>query len=97
MVRVGEDVRDAQAYVWAYARGAFDPSPGVVYDFCVSRAARHPVAFLDRWSGTLTCDDYAACDVVFKLEDRIEAGSLAHFCCSLGGWRKPLLRCPPSR
>jgi transposase len=70
--------RTRKAYVWAYARGAFDPSPGVIYDFCVSRAARHPVAFLGRWSGTLTCDDYAAYDVVFKLEDRIEAGCLAH-------------------
>ena len=67
-----------KAYVWAYARGAFDPSPGVIYDFCASRAARHPVAFLARWRGTLTCDDYAAYDVVFKLEDRVEAGCLAH-------------------
>jgi transposase len=67
-----------KAYVWAYARGAFDKIPGVVYDFCVSRAARHPVAFLRGWSGTLTCDDYGAYDVVFKLEDRIEAGCMAH-------------------
>lgn len=67
-----------KAYVWAYARGAFDKIPGVAYDFCVSRAARHPVAFLRGWSGTLTCDDYGAYDVVFKLEDRIEAGCMAH-------------------
>lgn len=67
-----------KAYVWAYARGAFDPVPGVAYDFCISRAARHPVAFLGRWCGTLTCDDYGAYDIVFKLEDRIEAGCLAH-------------------
>jgi transposase len=68
-----------KAYVWAYARGAFDPIPGVIYDFCASRAARHPVAFLGRWRGTLTCDDYVAYDVVFRLEkDRIEAGCLAH-------------------
>ncbi len=67
-----------KAYVWAYARGAFDPVPGVVYDFCISRAARHPVAFLGKWSGTLICDDYGAYDVVFKLADRIEAGCLAH-------------------
>ncbi len=26
----------------------------------------------------LTCDDYGAYDVVFKLEDRIEAGCMAH-------------------
>ena len=67
-----------KAYVWAYARGVFDEIPGVVYDFCISRAARHPVAFLGGWSGTLICDDYGAYDVVFKLEDRIEAGCLAH-------------------
>jgi hypothetical protein len=67
-----------KAYVWAYARGAFDPVPGVVYDFCISRAARHPVAFLDGWNGTLICDDYGAYDVVFKLGERIEAGCLAH-------------------
>ena len=67
-----------KAYVWAYARGGFDPSPGVIYDFCISRAARHPVAFLGRWSGTLTCDDYVGYDAVLKLEDRIEAGCMAH-------------------
>ncbi len=67
-----------KAYVWAYARGAFDPVPGVVYDFCISRAARHPVAFLGKWSGTLVCDDYGAYDVVFKREARIEAGCMAH-------------------
>ena len=31
------------AYMWAYARGAFDPYPGVVYDFCTGRGARSPV------------------------------------------------------
>ena len=67
-----------KAYVWAYARGAFDPVPGVVYDFCISRAARHAVAFLNGWNGTLVCDDYGAYDVVFKLGDRVEAGCLAH-------------------
>ena len=67
-----------KAYVWAYARGAFDPVPGVVYDFCISRAARHAVTFLDGWNGTLTCDDYGGYDVVFKLGDRVEAGCLAH-------------------
>ena len=67
-----------KAYVWAYARGAFDAVPGVIYDFCISRASRHPVAFLKGWCGTLTCDDYGAYDVVFKFEQRIEAGCLAH-------------------
>lgn len=67
-----------KAYVWAYARGAFDPTPAVVYDFAPGRAARHPIEFLGRWSGTLTCDDYAGYGSVFKLHDRIEAGCLAH-------------------
>lgn len=67
-----------KAYVWAYARGAFDPIPGVIYDFAPGRAARHPIEFLGRWSGTLTCDDYAGYDSVFKLHARIEAGCLAH-------------------
>lgn len=35
-----------RAYVWAYARGAFDRVPGVIYDFCVERDARFPIAFL---------------------------------------------------
>ena len=35
-----------KAYVWAYARGAFDPTPGVVYDFCLGRGAQYPIRFL---------------------------------------------------
>ena len=67
-----------RAYIWAYARSGFDVSPGVVYDFCVGRGAKYPVAFLQNWSGTLVCDGYAAYDTVFKLEKRVEAGCLAH-------------------
>lgn len=67
-----------KAYVWAYTRGAFDSVPAVIYDFALGRAARHPIEFLGRWSGTLTCDDYAGYDSVFKLHARIEAGCLAH-------------------
>jgi hypothetical protein len=33
---------------------------------------------LDKWSGTLTCDDYAGYNSVFKLHGRTEAGCLAH-------------------
>ena len=68
-----------RAYLWAYARGGFEPQPGVVFDFCISRAARHPAAFLKGWSGTLVCDDYVAYDSVLKLEHRIEAGCMAHY------------------
>jgi len=67
-----------RAYVWAYARGAFDPHPGVFYDFCVSRAGRHAADALGKWSGTLIVDDYAGYDQVLKLAERIEAGCLAH-------------------
>lgn len=59
-----------KAYVWAYARGAFDPIPAVVYDFA---AGRYPIEFLGRWSGTLTCDDYAGYGALLKLHARIEA------------------------
>lgn len=67
-----------KAYVWAYARGAFDPVPAVVYDFAPGRAARYPIELLGRWSGTLTCDDYAGYGMVLKLHGRVEAGCLAH-------------------
>jgi transposase len=67
-----------RAYVWAYSRGAFDPYPGVIYDFRVSRAGRHPQEFLKKWSGTLVVDDFSGYDGLLKLEGRIEAGCLAH-------------------
>lgn len=67
-----------RAYVWTYARGAFDHVPGVLYDFCPSRAARHPVTLLAGWSGTLVCDGYGAYDSVLKQEQRSQAGCMAH-------------------
>ena len=57
-----------RAYVSAYARGEFNATPGVVYDFCVGRSAQYPIEFLkgeDRpdgrrsWRGTLVRDEYA--------------------------------------
>jgi hypothetical protein len=57
-----------KAYVWAYARGAFDAHPGVIYDFCAGRGAQLPIAFLGSqappcaqspWRDTLVCDQYA--------------------------------------
>jgi transposase len=68
-----------RAYVWAYARGAFDQHRGVIYDFQLSRAGRHAVSFLGKWSGTLVVDDYAGYDEALKLHQRIEAGCLAHW------------------
>ena len=70
--------KTTKAYVWAYARGEHDAIPGVIYDFCVGRGARYPMAFLHGWTGTITCDDYKGYDAVFRGEGRIEAGCLAH-------------------
>ncbi len=49
--------KTTKAYVWAYARGEHDVIPGVVYDFCAGRGAKYPMAFLQGWAGTITCDD----------------------------------------
>ncbi len=75
-----------RAYVWAYARGAFDAVPAVVYDFCLGRGAQHPIAFLGAdgnergsWQGTLVRDEYSAYDSVIGAEPkRLAAGCLAH-------------------
>jgi hypothetical protein len=77
-----------KAYVWAYARGAFDPVPGVIYDFCVGRGAQFPITFLGAaqgdqdkrsWRGTLVRDEYKAYDSVMSAEPgRTGAGCLAH-------------------
>ena len=67
-----------RAYVWAYARGAFDALPGVAYDFCLGRGAKYPAAFLHGWSGTLVRDEFKGYDSVLKPEGRTAAGCLAH-------------------
>jgi transposase len=67
-----------KAYVWAYARSAFDAKPGVIYDFCLGRGSQYPVDFLQKWTGTLVCDDYRGYEPVLKGDGRIEAGCLAH-------------------
>jgi hypothetical protein len=70
--------KTVKAYVWAYARGEHDGTPGVIYDFCTGRGSKYPADFLAEWSGTLTCDDYSAYDVIFRREGSTEAGCLAH-------------------
>ncbi|MEO7127675.1 MAG: IS66 family transposase, partial [Rhodoferax sp.] len=67
-----------RAYIWGYARGAFDATPAVVYDFCTGRGARFPVEFLGNWSGTLVRDEYKGYESVVALHDRQAAGCLAH-------------------
>lgn len=70
--------KTAKAYVWAYARGEHDGTPGVIYDFCTGRGSKYPADFLKTWTGTLTCDDYGGYDAVFRREGCIEGGCLAH-------------------
>ena len=67
-----------RAYIWAYARGGFDASPGVAYDFCLGRGGQYPNAFLGEWRGTLVRDAYSAYDAALKLHGRKAAGCLAH-------------------
>ena len=67
-----------RAYVWAYARSAFDTQPGVAYDFCLGRGGKYPARFLGNWCGTLVRDEFAGYESVVKLHDRKAAGCLAH-------------------
>ncbi|TDP60441.1 IS66 family transposase [Roseateles toxinivorans] len=77
-----------KAYVWACARGAFDPTPGVVYEFCAGRGSQYPIRFLGppregvrEWQGTLVRDEYVAYDSVLDAKahpGRIAAGCAAH-------------------
>jgi len=67
-----------KAYMWAYVRGAFDPQPGVVFDFCLGRGGKYPTEFLKGWSGTLVVDAYAGYDGVLSLEGRSTAFCYAH-------------------
>ncbi len=65
-------------YMWAYARGAFDPHPAVVYDFCLGRGGKYPYEFLKGWSGTLVVDAYAGYDAALAVKGRVTANCLAH-------------------
>ena len=67
-----------KAYMWAYARGAFDPEPAVVYDFCAGRAGHYAKEFLTGWSGTLVRDEFSGYEAVICVEGRVAAGCLAH-------------------
>jgi transposase len=67
-----------KAYMWAYARGAFEDKPGVVYDFCPGRGGKYPHEFLKGWTGTLVVDAYSGYDATMSLEGRVTANCLAH-------------------
>ncbi len=67
-----------KAYMWAYARGAYEPERGVVFDFCPGRGGKYPAEFLKGWSGTLVVDAYCGYDGVLSLERRHAAYCFAH-------------------
>jgi transposase len=67
-----------KAYMWAYARGAFDPDPGVVFDFCLGRGGKYPAEFLEGWTGTLVVDAYGGYDAALATEGRSTALCVAH-------------------
>ncbi len=64
--------------MWVYARGAFDPDPGVAYDFCAGRGGQYPFDFLAGWSGTLVADAYSGYDAALAVQGRLSAGCMAH-------------------
>jgi transposase len=66
------------AYMWAYARGAFEPERGVVYDFQPGRGGKYAFEFLRDWSGTLVCDEYAGYHRLLAMPGRVGAGCFAH-------------------
>jgi transposase len=66
-----------RAYIWSYSSTQFDGTHAVVYDFADSRAAVHPKAFLEGWSGKLVCDDYSGYKGLFA-QGVTEVGCLAH-------------------
>jgi transposase len=67
-----------KAYMWAYARGAFEPKPGVVFDFCLGRGGKYPYEFLTGWKGTLVVDAYDGYDAALSVEGRSAAHCVAH-------------------
>jgi transposase len=67
-----------RVYMWAYARGVYDPQPGVVFDFCLGRGGKYATEFLKGWRGTLVIDGYAGYDRALSLEGRSTAFCMAH-------------------
>ncbi len=66
-----------QAYLWAYATGAFEDTKAVVYDFCASRAGENAKAFLGEWRGNLVCDGFSGYKQLVA-QGVTEVGCLAH-------------------
>jgi transposase len=66
-----------RAYLWSYCSTSTNPMQAVIFDFAESRAAKHAEQFLDRWRGTLVCDDYSGYKGLIR-SGVMEAGCMAH-------------------
>lgn len=54
---------EQKSYMWLYRTGRGSP-PIVLYDYQTTRASKHPVKFLEGFSGTLQVDGYAGYDLL---------------------------------
>lgn len=66
-----------RAYLWSYCSTALSSMKAVVFDFAESRGGKHAQQFLDRWRGTLVCDDFPGYKALFR-SGITEAGCMAH-------------------
>jgi transposase len=66
-----------RAYLWSYCSTPLSSMKVVVFDFAESRGGKHAEQFLDRWRGTLVCDDFPGYKALFK-SGITEAGCMAH-------------------
>jgi transposase len=66
-----------KAYLWSYCSTPLSNTKAVVFDFAESRGGKHAEQFLDRWRGTLVCDDFPGYKVLFR-SGITEAGCMAH-------------------
>ena len=66
-----------KAYLWSYCSTPLSSMKAVVFDFAESRGGKHAEQFLDRWRGTLVCDDFPGYKVLFRSGIK-EAGCMAH-------------------
>ena len=67
-----------RAYMWVYRTGICSLVQAVVFDFQMSRAGKHPQAFLHDFHGALMIDDYSGYKALFKDSRKIELACLAH-------------------
>ena len=66
-----------KSYLWSYCSTSTSSMRAVVFDYAEGRGGKHAVQFLDRWRGTLVCDDFKGYNVLFD-NGITEAGCMAH-------------------